>query len=132
MRFGLSRWKAKYLLGSWIAYWMALLLLGLGSVMPAIWRISREGVKSSASVNFGDGGFTGSIMEGATTIWSGAISFRSLVLLFALPPLILWALWLFSQRRPPVPAETAAIGDGVESMSVDEKQRQPLRDDRLR
>ena len=105
MRFGLSTWQPKHLLAAWSTYWLALLVWGIGSALPAFWRISQPDAKGSASVNFGDKGVELTVMDGAVTAFHGAISFRLVVLLGAVPPLILWAFWLRAHRRgePAVP-----------------------------
>jgi hypothetical protein len=98
MRFGLSKWRPKHLLAAWSTYWVALLLWGLGSALPAIWRMTRPEAKGSGSMHFGNGGFHLKI-EGAGTAWDGSVSWRAVILLVAIPPLILWGFWLRSQRR---------------------------------
>ena len=96
-----SAWRARHLLLGWSMYWVALLAGLLAPAIPALWRISRPDAHGSASASFGDGAFKVMISEGTTVAWTGEISFLTLVLLFGVPPLILWAFWLRAHRRKP-------------------------------
>lgn len=97
------------LLATWIGWWVLLATWKLGPAIPALLRVSKEGAKGNASINFGDGGFSATIVEGGTTAWEGHISFIALVLLVGVPPLILWALWLRGKNRADSPE---LIGEG--------------------
>jgi hypothetical protein len=120
MRFRLSRWNANHLLAAWCVYWAGLVAWGLGSAIPALRRLQGENTHGSASMSFDNGAFHFTVLEGAVTTWSANISYRSVLLLATIPPLILWALWLRSQRRRREDPLTGAIGSGdgrVETMT---------------
>jgi hypothetical protein len=97
------------LLASWIGWWVVLAAWKLGPAIPAILRVSQEGAKGNANIQFGDGAFSATITEGATVAWEGHISFLTLVLLVGVPPLILWALWLRGKNRA---GDPALVGEG--------------------
>src|SRR4051812_13807977 len=110
---GFARWRPKTLLAAWSVYWCGLVLWGLGSVLPAVWRLQAPGAKGSANVAFGDKGFELTMTEAGKTILHRGIAFDSLMLLIGLPPLILWALWLCAQRgRVANEAAAAQLGSG--------------------
>lgn len=111
MRF-MENWRPRTLLASWVAWWIALTLWGIGSAIPLLWRVSQEGAKGNASVSFGDGGFQATITEAGRAAWHGEISYLSLVLLVGIPPLILWALWARAQKRHAGDSDLLAAGDG--------------------
>jgi hypothetical protein len=125
VRFGLSKWQPKHLLAAWSAYWLALLLWGVGSALPVFWRISRPDAKGSASFNFGDKGFELTLMEGAVTAWHGAISFRSVLFLCAVPPLVLWAFWLRAQRRERHADGPALVGAPLDQPHAASREGEP-------
>src|ERR1043166_3344229 len=106
MRWRISTWRAPQLLAAWAVYWSLLLLVGLGSAVPAIMRINKPDAKGSASINFGDQGFAATILEGKTEVWHAHMTVFALSMLIAVPPLIIWGIWLFSHRgqEPPPPA----------------------------
>jgi hypothetical protein len=121
-------WKPRHLLASWVAWWIVLIVWGLGPAIPAINRISKESVKSDASVNFGGGVFHAVINEAGKPAWQASVSVTRLCLLFAIPPLVLWALWLWAQRRRPDPA---LLGDPAEPIeTTPESESESLRDRR--
>jgi hypothetical protein len=71
-------------------------------LVPAVvaaWKLSRPGQHGSASFGVNDGVVSGQIVEAGKTIWSGSITMFHLVLLAAIPPLLLWLLWLVSNSR---------------------------------
>ena len=102
----LSSWRSGRLLLAWCAYWLALLLALVGPAIPALFRISREGASGTASATIGNGGLQMSVSEGGNVVWSLDINLILLVAAVAVPPLVLWALWLRAQSR-----ERAAAGD---------------------
>ena len=53
----------------------------------------------SVNVSFGNGAFTANILEGSRTTWTGGVSLLTLVLLVAVPPLLLWLVWLVGTSR---------------------------------
>ena len=105
-----SKWKVGHLVAAWGVYWLGLAVWGLGSLMPIIWRLTRPEAHGTAGASFDGGRITVTAVEGATTVWKGQITFHALVLLIAVPPLILWGLWLWT--RPRLPSEPERLIDG--------------------
>ena len=115
MTFGLSKWKAGHLVAAWGVYWIGLATWGLGSALPIIWRVTRPEAHGSVSANFDGTAIHVTVVEGAATVWKGAVEFRTLVLLIGVPPLVLWALWLWAHRgRRPTPPDRLAEGQPTE------------------
>jgi hypothetical protein len=98
------------LVAGWIAWWVFLAAWKIGPAVPAIYRVSRDGAHGTANIQFGDGAFSATIVEGGKVAYEGRIGFLPLVLLIALPPLLLWALWLRSPKRTDAPD---LIGEGA-------------------
>ena len=100
MAFSLSRWRAKHLLGAWAVYWLALVLVQLGSGILAALRVLNgpEG-HGSISVSMNDGTFVAKVI-GDGVQWTGSASLMSIVLWLCGPPLLLWLLWLVTRRAP--------------------------------
>ena len=106
MAFSLSRWKARHLLGAWAVYWIALVLVKLGSGLLAALRV-MYGAQEHGNINvsMNDGTLSATVV-GDGVHWAGAASVMSIVLWLCGPPLLLWLLWLVT-RRAPTPAREA-------------------------
>ena len=106
MAFSLSRWKARHLLGAWAVYWIALVLVKLGSGLLAALRV-MYGAQEHGNINVSmkDGTLSATVV-GDGVHWAGAASVMSIVLWLCGPPLLLWLLWLVT-RRAPTPAREA-------------------------
>jgi hypothetical protein len=65
------------------------------------------------SVNGGvtDGIVNASVAQNGITTWTGSISLLALALLIALPPLVMWGIFLLSAPRT-INAEKSAVADG--------------------
>ena len=94
-----SRWRPRHLLLAWCGYWLVLILVKLGPALAAGWRLSEDADRGSVNVGVSDGIVSATIVEAGRTSWSGSISFTYLTLLVALPPLLLWIVWLASSSR---------------------------------
>lgn len=91
----LSRWRPAHLFLAWAGYWIALLAVTLGPAVPAILRATRPSPShGEISVNFADGVFNLIVKEAGQVLWSGSVHFLTAALWVALPPLVLWLLWL--------------------------------------
>lgn len=96
----MRRWRPSTLLASWVAYWAALVLFGLWPAWGAIWKATHAGTgKGDASFSFGSDMFSLVVHLNGKTIYTGSLSLLSLALLIAVPPLVLWALWLAQRSR---------------------------------
>jgi hypothetical protein len=100
----LRSWGPGRLVAAWVGYWIALVLVALGPAIPAIWRATHAPAgQGNVSGTWGDHGFSLVISLSGQTLWSGAISGLALTLWLALPPLLLFIVWL-SQRPRRQPA----------------------------
>lgn len=61
--------------------------------------MSQHDTHGSANGSVTDGIISANISESGQTMWSGSISFTHLVLLVAIPPLVLWIVWLLGTSR---------------------------------
>ena len=96
----LRRWQARHLLVAWIVYWVLLIGISMHSAIAAAMRAlnAPHGLGSiSASVDSGNFVFKASV--GADT-WTHAMSFTTMALWFAGPPLLLFLVWLVTRRAP--------------------------------
>jgi hypothetical protein len=93
-------WRPRNLLLAWCAYWVALLLITLGPAIRAGWRMAQvPNSHGTVAVSLTDGVFLGTIGESGRTTWSGSVSLLTLALLVAIPPLLLWLVWLIGTSR---------------------------------
>ena len=108
-------WRARHLLGAWIAYWAALLAVTLGPGVLALRRI-RGAPENTSHVNFsfGDQGLQGNIVSYGTTLWSVHVGPAAVVLWLVVPPLLLWLLWAALRPRP----ESLAGGQGPRAVGA--------------
>lgn len=130
MRWRPSTWQPRHLLTVWVIYWIALLAVGIGSAVPIMYRVSQPAAKGNASVSFGDQGFVATITEGTAEVWRAHISLFALSLLIAIPPLLIWLVWLRAQRR--LPDDPALLGEAMPPQpELDQRERAPDARDRL-
>jgi hypothetical protein len=61
--------------------------------------MSRPDAHGSANVSFTNDILSATIADGAKTVWSGSISFLTLALLVAVPPLLIWLVWIVGSAR---------------------------------
>jgi hypothetical protein len=109
MRLWFKRWKPSQLLLAWSAYWVGLVLVKLGPALVAGWHISQQvHGHGSANANIGDGILSANIVDGGRTVWTGSISVLTLALLIAVPPLLIWLVWLAGSSRTKHADEIAA------------------------
>ena len=112
--FGLKRWSATQLFWSWCAYWVALGLVTIGPGLLAAWRVSRPGGHGKVVAGLGNGTLNLDVASrpGVDAVaWSGTISLTTAALWIAVPPLVLWVLWLARRPRggPPSPGVAALL-----------------------
>jgi hypothetical protein len=109
-------WRPRNLFYAWCVYWLGLLILKLSPAIAAGWHLSRQqNVHGDAGVSLNDGVISARIAEAGQTVWTGSISILSLVLLAALPPLVLWLVWLAGASR------TNNAGHGAANRSEPER-----------
>jgi hypothetical protein len=102
--FSLSRWRSGHLFLSWVVYWVALLAVTLGPAVPPILRATASHAKGEVSGSFSDSVLSLIVKENGRVTWSGSTHVLTAALWLAVPPLILWAIWLMSRTaaREPV------------------------------
>jgi hypothetical protein len=100
MRFPFRRWRVGHLVLAWAAYWIGLVLVMLGPAIVAGWHMSQQ-ANGHGNINAGvnDGIASANIIDAGRTTWSGSISLLNLALLVAIPPLMLWLIWLTGSSR---------------------------------
>jgi hypothetical protein len=107
----LRRWRASHLLWTWTAYWLVLVTVTLGPLVRAAWRVTRPGHShGTVLASFGDGVLrtvVTSTGEGAQTV-TASTHLGPLAFWVAVPPLLLWVLWLAS-RPQSAGASTGAV-----------------------
>lgn len=95
----LARWRPANLLLAWCVYWIALPLLWIAPAVPILYRLSKPDQHGNASLSYGDGGFLLTVEAAGRTALTQSVSLTASVLAAAIPPLLLWALWLRASRR---------------------------------
>jgi hypothetical protein len=106
------RFRVRSLLLAWSAYWLALIVVGLSPAIAAIWRLSRAG-PGHGNVNAGisdTAGMYATVVQNGVTTYSGSVSMLTVILLLALPPLVMWAVFLLAAPRT-INAGESAFGN---------------------
>jgi hypothetical protein len=67
--------------------------------------------KGSVNGGMTDGIVSASVAQNGITTWTGSISLLALVFLVALPPLVMWGIFLLSAPRT-INAEKNSVADG--------------------
>ena len=93
------RWGIRHLLLAWAGYWVGLVLVTLLPAIKAILAVSGPDGRGSVSAGFADDVLNLTVKQAGVTTWTGSISFLSLVLLTAGPPLLIWVAWLVGASR---------------------------------
>lgn len=100
MRLSFRRWKPWQLLLAWSAYWVGLGVVLLGPATVVAWRMSqRTHGHGSANASFSNDILSANIVDGGQTVWTGSMSMLTLALLIAVPPLVIWLVWLAASAR---------------------------------
>ena len=105
----LSRWRPYQLLLSWVAYWIALLAVTLGPAVPAILSATRDGAHGEINASFSDTALSFTVKELGRLTWSGSVHLLTAALWVAVPPLLLWLLWIRSRSGAPRAGEARAV-----------------------
>lgn len=92
------RLRPAHLFWTWCAYWVALLLIFLGPALPTLWDMTRPGSRGALSVSVNDGIFSLVAAPAGASAVSLEVGLLSAILWIGIPPLLIWALWLRSQR----------------------------------
>lgn len=106
------QFRVRNLLLAWSTYWLALIAVGLGPAIAAIWRVAQAGAgKGKVDAAFGDTGLHATVIQDGITTYSGSISMLAVTLLLALPPLVMWAVFLLTAPRT-INAEKNVVDGG--------------------
>jgi hypothetical protein len=93
-------WRPRNLLLAWFGYWIGLVLITLGSAIASARRLMADpNSHGSADLSFANGTFTAKIAQPGHPTWTGTVSVLTLALLVAVPPLLLWLMWLIGTSR---------------------------------
>ena len=116
--FSLSKWRLSHLLLSWVAYWIAVIVIKLGPALAAA-RVATQSPSnndSSVTLNWGtEAGITASVIHYGETLWAGATTIAAVIAWAALPPLALWGVWLVvsSAQRARERQATELLSEGA-------------------
>jgi hypothetical protein len=93
-------WRPRNLLLAWCGYWAVLLVITLGRAIVTVKHLVGDpNSHGSAGISFGDGRFVAHITQGGQSVWTGSVSVLTLAMLVAVPPLLLWLMWLVGTSR---------------------------------
>lgn len=98
------RWKFRSLVVAWIVYWILLVVVKLGPATRAVWRATHGAHPpdtSSVALNFSNFDFVLKVTSPSGN-WTGSAHLLSIAGWIAVPPLLLWLVWLTQQPRPVV------------------------------
>jgi hypothetical protein len=90
----LTRWRPYQLLLAWIGYWIVLLGATVEPALPAILRATRDGAHGEIGASFGNSMLNLTVKQAGQVTWTGSVHFLTATLWLAVPPLILWLLWM--------------------------------------
>jgi hypothetical protein len=116
--FSISRWKPGHLLLSWGAYWGGLVAVKLGPTLREVYRVTQlpEG-HGSINAGFNNSVLNVSIVEDGVTTLASSAPLSTILVWVLVPPIVLWAIWLFVRVRQPTPSlsahEQAALSEGT-------------------
>ena len=97
----LARWRPGHVVTAWVIYWIGLAAVTLTPTILAISRVTGA-PKDTANVS---ASFTNTLLKITVTqfgkvTYEASASLGQMALWIGVPPLALYALWLFTRRRP--------------------------------
>lgn len=95
----LRQWRPKHLLLSWSAYWAGLAAVTFAPAIAPLRGIAVPGGKGTFSAGFNDSLLHVTIGNAAGPVWEWTSTVGTVALWVTVPPLVLWGIWLMSQRR---------------------------------
>ncbi|HJQ11777.1 MAG TPA: hypothetical protein VJ840_12190 [Gemmatimonadaceae bacterium] len=94
------RFRVRNLLLSWTAYWLALIVVGLSPAIIAIRRVAALGPgRGKINAGIGDTGLSATVFQDGVLTYSGSMSLLAAALLVAVPPLVMWAVFVIASSR---------------------------------
>lgn len=111
MKAFLSRWRPGHVIAAWVVYWVGLAAVTL---TPAILAISRVSSSPKDTANVG-ASFSNTVLHITVTqfgkvTYAASASLGQIAFWVGVPPLALYALWLFTRRQPG--GAPQALGEG--------------------
>ncbi len=105
----LRTWRPPHILAAWGTYLAGLAAVTFGPAALEVSRFAGDPARpGTVSAGIDDGVAYLTVVEGATTVWSGTTSLGAMALWVAGPPLLLWLAWLILRPR------LGAAGAGIQ------------------
>ena len=116
MNLSISRWRPGHLLAAWSAYWLGLATVTLTPIVVAVMQADAAGSGPDAgalSINLGTAGVGVVVKRLGHVTLDRSASLPSIALWIALPPLVLWGVWLYRRSRAIARSAEAARAAGT-------------------
>ena len=115
----LRGWNVRHLLSAWIAYWVALVILAVGSPALRVWRLTHDPAShGSATGSLNNDVISATVVQNGATVWAGSVHMVVLVLWLVGPPLALYLFWLRSRPSRPRDAVPILGAEGLAAIAV--------------
>ena len=115
-----SRWRFRHLAFAWVGYWAALAVITLSDAVAAIWHVTNlPGGHGNISIAFDSAVIRLLVKQDAATIWTGRASIVEIALWVAVPPMMVWGIWLAGAARARIGGADAPAGVGAGSQIPD-------------
>lgn len=116
MKAFLARWRPGQVIAAWVVYWIGLLVVTLTPTILALTRASSSPKDTAnATVGFANTVLKVTVTQLGKTTYVASASLGEMALWLGVPPLALYALWLFTRRRPGATRQSLGEG-GLDSM----------------
>jgi len=100
MALSLSGWRPRHLMLAWAAYWLVLLAtVARPPLVAALSALSAPEGHGTMNASMANSVLTFSVKTDVLS-WTGSASLTSIAFWIAVPPLLLWALWMATRTRP--------------------------------
>ena len=101
MKAFLARWRPGHVIAAWVVYWIGLAAVTLTPAILAVTRASSAPKNAAnVSVSFDSTVLRITVTELGKVMYAASASPGQIALWVGVPPLALYALWLFTRRRP--------------------------------
>lgn len=96
----ISHWRPAHLFAAWGAYWAGLAAVTLTPTALAVVRATSGGAHpNSVNASLGDKGISLTVIEAGKQTFATSAHVLPVALWIAVPPLVLFALWLWRRSR---------------------------------
>ena len=118
MAFSLRSWKPGHLLLGWATYWVGLTAVTLSPAIRATWRATHlpDG-HGTISAGFENSTLHFSVIESGVKTLETSAPLSALLFWIAVPPLVLWLVWLVMRARPSAEATLAGQAEAPALMT---------------